>query len=64
MKKIDCLFERASHIGVGTALLFVAMGLTLISISVLPIVGLLAAAPVFLLSVWFFTAPKSTECTL
>ena len=64
MKRIDCLFERASHFGVGTALLFIALGLTLIGVTVLPVIGLLPAVPVFLAAGWFFTAPRSTECTL
>jgi hypothetical protein len=64
MKQIDCLFERVSHVGVGIALLFLAVGLTLIGVTVLPVIGLVTAVPVFLLAGWFIAAPKSQECTL
>ena len=64
MKRIDCLFERVSHFGVGAALLFIAMGLTLIGVTVLPLIGFMAAVPVFVLSAYFFLAPKSRECAL
>jgi len=64
MKKADCLFERVSHLGVGLALLFIAMGLTVISVTALPVIGFVIAAPVFLLAAYFFTAPRSQECTL
>jgi hypothetical protein len=64
MKKVDCLFERASHVGVGLSFLLMAMGLSVIGITVLPFFGLLAAAPVFFLSAFFFAAPKSRECTI
>ena len=64
MKKIDCLFERPSHFAVGAALFLMAIGLTLIGLTVLPFFALLAAIPVFFLAGWFFTAPKSRECTI
>ena len=64
MKRVDCLFERVSHIGVGVALLFIALGFTLIGVTVLPVVGLLPAIPFFLISAFFFRAPASSECAL
>ena len=64
MNRMDCLFERASHFGVGMALLFIAMGLSVISVVALPVFGLLIAAPAFFLAAWFFGAPRSQECTL
>jgi hypothetical protein len=62
MRKSDCLFERASHWGVGAALLLMALGLSIIGITVLPVLGLLLALPVFFLSASFFLAPSSQEC--
>lgn len=64
MNKSDCLFERVSHMGVSIALFIIALGLSVISIVALPVVGLVIAAPVFVLSIWFLTAPRSRECTL
>jgi hypothetical protein len=64
MNRTDCLFERASHFGVGLALLLMALGLSVISIIALPVFGFFIAAPVFFLAAWFFGAPRSQECTL
>jgi hypothetical protein len=64
MNKSDCLFERVSHMGVSIALFIIALGLSVISIVALPVVGFVIAAPVFVLSIWFLTAPRSRECTL
>jgi hypothetical protein len=64
MNRTDCLFEKASHFGVAIALFAIAMGLSIISIVALPVFGFVIAAPVFMLAIWFFTAPRSQECTL
>ena len=64
MKRIDCLFERASSVGVAIALLFMAMGLCIIGITVLPVFGLFMAVPVFLAAGFFFFSPKSKECAI
>ena len=64
MRSVDCLFERVSSIGVGLALLFVALAFSIITITALPIFGVALAAPVFLLAIWFVFSPRSQECTL
>lgn len=64
MNKIDCLFERASHIGVAIALLFIAMGFTVVGVSVLPLIGLVFAIPIYVASFFFLTARRSRECLL
>ena len=64
MNSTNCLFERISNVGVGMALLVIAMGLSVISIVALPVVGFVIVAPVLLLAAWFFTAPRSRECAL
>ena len=64
MNRTDCLFERTSHISVAMALLLIAMGLSVISVVALPFFGFFIAAPVFFLAAWFFSAPRSQECTL
>jgi hypothetical protein len=64
MNRTDCLFEKASHISVAIALFAIAMGLSVITIVALPVFGFVIAAPVFLLAIWFLTAPRSQECTL
>jgi hypothetical protein len=64
MNKSDCLYERISNMGVSIALFIIALGLCVITIVALPVVGFVIAAPVFLLSIWFLTAPRSRECRL
>jgi hypothetical protein len=64
MHKTDCLLERVSHVTVGVLLLLIAAGLSLIGVTVLPLLGLIAAAPVFFLAAYFFKAPRSRECFL
>lgn len=63
MTRNDCFFEMVSHLGVGIALLFVAMGFSVIGGVVLPFFGL-AAATVFFFSAYFFMAPPSKECAI
>ena len=64
MRKSDCVFEKVSNIGVGIALLFVALGLVVIGVTLTPVLGLFIAVPVFLIAAYFFTAPTSPECQL
>lgn len=64
MKRIDCLFERVSSVGVAMALLFMAMGLSVIGVTVLPVLGLVLAVPVFVAVVFFLFSPRSKECAL
>ncbi len=64
MKRIDCLFERVSSVGVAVALLFMAMGLSVIGITVLPVIGLVLALPVFVAAGFFLFSPSSKECAL
>lgn len=64
MNRIDCLFERSASVGIAIALLFMAMGLVIIGVTILPILGLLLAIPVFAVSGAFLVAPRSKECML
>ena len=54
MNRRNCLFERASNIGVGSALLLIALGFVAITVTVLPPFGLLVAVPVTALAALFF----------
>ena len=64
MHKTDCLLERLSHVTVGSILLLIAAGLGLIGVTVLPILGLIAAVPVLVVAAFFFKAPRSRECLI
>ena len=64
MKRSTCFFERISNIGVGSALLLIALGFVVITVTILPPFGLLVAVPVMGLATLFLFARRSRECRL
>jgi hypothetical protein len=64
MNRISCYFEKISDTAVGLFLLFVGLIFTLISFTIVPIIGLVVAIPVLVLAVSFLGAKKSKECAL
>lgn len=64
MNRISCYFERISDFAVGLFLLFIGLVLTLISFTIIPIIGLFIAIPVLVLAVAFLGAKRSKECAL
>ena len=64
MNRISCYFERISDFAVGLFLLFIGLALTLISFTIIPIIGLFVAIPVLVLAVAFLGAKRSKECAL
>ena len=64
MNRISCYFERISDFAVGLFLLFIGLVLTLISFTIIPIIGLFVAIPVLVLAVAFLGAKRSKECAL
>lgn len=64
MKQIDCLIERPSNIVIGALLTLIALGFSVVGITILPVLGLLIAVPIFVAAVAFFTASKSQACSL
>jgi hypothetical protein len=64
MNRISCYFEKISDFGVGLFLLFLGLILTLISFTIVPVIGLVVAIPVLVLAVSFLGAKKSKECAL
>ena len=64
MNRLSCLFERISDTAVGLFLLFLGVVLTIISFSIIPVIGLVIAIPVLVLAVTFLGAKKSKECAL
>jgi len=64
MSALSCAFERLSNIGVGILLLLIGLGFTVIGVTVLPVIGLLFAAPAFIAGFVFLLAPKSRTCSL
>jgi hypothetical protein len=64
MNRLSCYFERISDFAVGLFLLFVGLALTVVSFTIIPILGLLIAIPVLVLAIAFLGAKRSRECAL
>lgn len=64
MKRVDCLIERPANIGIAIALATIASGFSVIGITVLPVVGLLVAIPIFFLAGAFLFSERSAECEI
>jgi hypothetical protein len=64
MNRTDCKLERVSNATVGLILFGVGLLFALTGITVLPVIGLLIAAPVLVLSVVFLAAPRSKACAI
>ena len=64
MNRISCYFERVSDFAVGLFLLFTGLALTVISFTIIPILGLVIAIPVLVLAIAFLGAKRSKECAL
>ncbi len=64
MKENICLFERFSKTGIGIFFLFIALGLVLSGLTVLPFFGFVLAIPVLLVSFYFFRAHLNEQCQI
>jgi hypothetical protein len=59
MNRISCYFERISDFAVGLFLLFVGLALTVVSFTIIPIIGLFIAIPVLVLAVAALIADRT-----
>ena len=64
MNRISCYFERISDFVVGLFFFFTGLALTVVSFTIIPVIGLFIAVPVLVLAVAFLGAKKSKECAL
>jgi hypothetical protein len=64
MNRISCYFERVSDFAVGLFLLFTGLALTVVSFTIITILGLFIAIPVLVLAIAFLGAKRSRECAL
>jgi hypothetical protein len=64
MNRITCYFERISDFAVGLFLLFLGLALTIVSFTIIPVLGLFIAIPVLVLAIAFLGAKRSKECAL
>lgn len=59
-----CLLERFSKLGLGLFFLITALGFMLSGITILPIFGFILAAPLLVVSVYFFRAHLNKSCQI
>ena len=64
MNRTDCKLERVSNVTVGLILMGVGLLFALTGITVLPVIGLLIAAPVLVLACIFLASPRSKACSV
>ena len=64
MNRMSCYFERISDFAVGLFLLFTGLALTVVSFTIIPVLGLILAIPVLVLAFAFLGAKRSKECAL
>ena len=64
LNKTDCKLEPVSNITVGLILMLIGLMFTFIGIAIIPVIGLIIAFPVFILSVVFLASPRSEACAV
>jgi hypothetical protein len=64
MNKNDCIREKISARVVGFFILFVSSLLALVSLIILPVIGLFFVSPLWILALAFILAPESKACRL
>jgi hypothetical protein len=64
MSELSCFFERLSKLGIGITLLLFGLGLVIIGLTIIPVFGLVLAAPVLLASGYFMRAHLNRECQI
>jgi hypothetical protein len=64
MNKTDCDRERISSRTIGFIILPIGLLLALASFALLPILGVIFALPILILSIVFIAAPESKVCKL
>jgi len=59
-----CLVERVSKFGLGLFFLLTAVGFMLSGITIFPIFGFILAAPLLIVSFYFFRAHLNKSCQI
>tara|TARA_B100000614_G_C14439645_1_gene449668 strand:- start:185 stop:391 length:207 start_codon:yes stop_codon:yes gene_type:complete len=60
----ECIPQRISKFTLGIILLGAALGLVVIGVTLLPIIGIVAAVPVAALAVYFFRVHLNDQCEI
>ena len=64
MPNLNCRFERLSNFSIGVAFILVGLGFVVIGLTVIPVFGLLIAAPLLVAGALFIKAHRSEECIM
>jgi hypothetical protein len=64
MNKNECRLERVSNVSLILIFLGVGLFFTIIGITVLPVIGLMIAVPVFVIAGIFLISPRSKACAI
>ena len=64
MPSLNCRFERLSNFSIGFVLILIGLGFVIIGVTIMPIFGLLIAAPLFIVGFLFIKAHRSEECLI
>ena len=64
MPSLNCRFERLSNFSIGIVLILIGLGFVVIGVTIIPVFGLLIAAPLFIAGVLFIKAHRSQECLM
>lgn len=59
-----CLPQNISKLALGILLFIIGLGGVVVGLTVLPVIGLIAAAPIFALSFYFIRAHLNRECEI
>lgn len=64
MKLSDCMPERISKFALGMILVVAALAMTIISVTLLPIIGLVLVVPILVLAVYVFKLHFNDQCEI
>jgi hypothetical protein len=64
MNQTDCKLEPVSNRTIGLILMLIGLMFTFMGIAIIPVVGLVFAFPVLILSVIFLASPRSEACAV
>jgi hypothetical protein len=64
MKLSDCMPQRISKFAVGMILVAAALAMTIISVTILPIIGLVLVVPILALAVYVFKMHLNDQCEI
>ena len=64
MKLSDCMPQKISKIAIGLMLVAAALAMTIISFTILPIIGLVLVIPILALAVYVFKLHLNDQCEI